>query len=112
MYKKAISALHVVNIVSQSIFTLLWQIALGVAIGYVAVTYWSAPPWIYIPLILAGVFTGLVSMVRFLLAAMKNLDSLEAQHASDAKKRAAKKDEDTKKDGTHSDQDNKTENDT
>ncbi len=110
MYKKTISAIHVVNIVSQSIFTLLWQIALGVGIGYLAVTYWSAPRWIYIPLILAGVFTGLVSMVRFLLAAMKGLDRLEAQHESDAKRRAARKDDATG-DGT-SDQDNKTENDT
>lgn len=111
MYKKAISALHVVNIVSQSIFTLLWQIALGVGIGYVAVTYWSAPRWIYIPLILAGVFTGLVSMVRFLLAAMKGLDRLEAQHASDAKKQAAKKNDARANDG-NSDQNNDTENDT
>ena len=110
MYKKAISALHVVNIVSQSIFTLLWQIALGVGIGYVAVTYWSAPNWIYIPLILVGVLTGIVSMVKFLLAAMNGLDRLEAQHASDAKKQVAKSVPDT--DETNVDQDNKTENDT
>ena len=112
MYKKAISALHVVNIVSQSIFTLLWQIALGVGIGYVAVTYWSAPGWIYVPLILVGVFTGLVSMVRFLLAAMKSLDRLEAQHESDAKKQAARKNNTTRQDKVTPDQDNKTENDT
>ncbi|MBR5449067.1 MAG: AtpZ/AtpI family protein [Clostridia bacterium] len=107
MYKKAISALHVVNIVSQSIFTLLWQIALGVGIGYVAVTYWSAPKWVYIPLILAGVLTGIVSMVRFLLAAMNSLDRLEAQHKSDAKKRAQ-----AKAKAESAGQDNKTENDT
>ena len=107
MYKKAISSLHIVNIVAQSIFTLLWQIALGVGIGYVAVTYWSAPKWVYIPLILAGVLTGIVSMVRFLLAAMNGLDRLEAQHESDAKKRAQAK---AKAEAT--DQDNKTENDT
>ena len=108
MYKKAISSLHVVNIVSQSIFTLLWQIALGVGIGYVAVTYWSAPRWIYIPLILAGVITGIVSMVKFLLAAMNSLDRLEAQHASDAKKRAEKKNDARANDG-NSDQNNDTE---
>ena len=107
MYKKAISALHVVNIVSQSIFTLLWQIALGVGIGYVAVTYWSAPQWIYIPLILAGVLTGIISMVKFLLAAMNGLDRLEEQHRADAKRRAKNK---AKTDAAN--QDNKTENDT
>ena len=106
MYKKAISALHVLNIVSQSIFTLLWQIALGFGIGYLAVNYWSAPSWIYVPLILAGVFSGLVSMVRFLLAAMNSLERLEAQHEKDAKERAKKR---ASLDATH--KENKSEND-
>lgn len=90
MYKKAISAIYVMNIVAQSIFTLLWQIVLGFGIGYLAVTYWSVPDWIYAPLMLAGVLTGLVSMVRFLLAAMKSLERLEAQHEKDAKEKAKK----------------------
>ena len=107
MYKKTISAIYVLNIVSQSIFTLLWQIALGFGIGYLAVTYWSAPSWIYVPLILAGVFSGLVSMVRFLLAAMKSLERLEAQHEKDAKERAKKR---AAADATRNE--NKTENDT
>ena len=89
MYKKTISALYVMNIAFQSIFTLGWQIALGFGIGYVAVTFWGAPQWIYVPLILAGVATGFVSMIRFLLGAMKSLDSLEAQHKSDKRKKAA-----------------------
>ena len=85
MYKKTVSALYVVNIAFQSIFTLVWQIALGLGIGYLCVRFLSAPQWIYIPLILVGVATGLVSMVRFLLGAMKALDSLEAQHERDRK---------------------------
>ena len=40
---------------------------------------------------LAGVLTGIVSMVRFLLAAMKSLERLEAQHEKDAKERAKKR---------------------
>lgn len=88
MNKKTISALYVINIAFQSIFTLVWQIALGLGIGYLAVRFLSAPPWIYIPLILLGVLTGLVSMVRFLLGAMKSLDRLEEQHARDAKNAA------------------------
>lgn len=89
MYKKAVSALYVMNIAFQSIFTLGWQIALGFGIGYIAVRFWSAPNWIYIPLILVGVVTGFISMIRFLLGAMKSLDRLEAQHESDRVKRAA-----------------------
>ena len=107
MYKKAISAIYVLNIVAQSIFTLLWQIALGFGIGYLAVTYGSAPTWIYAPLMLAGVLTGIVSMVRFLLAAMKSLERLEAQHENDAKARAKKR---AAADATRNE--NKTENDT
>lgn len=85
MYKKAISAVYVINIALQSIFTLVWQIALGLGIGYLCVRFLSAPEWIYVPLILAGVLTGIVSMVKFLLGAMKSLDRLEAQHARDKK---------------------------
>lgn len=91
MYKKTVSALYVVNIAFQSIFTLVWQIALGLGIGYLCVRFLSAPQWIYIPLILVGVATGLVSMVRFLLGAMKALDSLEAQHERDRKNGKANK---------------------
>ena len=92
MYKKAVSAIYVINIAFQSIFTLGWQIALGFGIGYVAVNYFSAPGWIYVPLILFGVITGFISMVRFLLSAMKSLDSLEAQHKSDREKAKEQKD--------------------
>lgn len=86
MYKKTISAVYVVNITFQAIFTLLWQIALGVGIGYLAVRFCSLPGWIYIPLILVGVITGFISMVKFLLGAMKSLDRLEGQHESDRKR--------------------------
>ncbi len=95
MYKKTVSALYVINIAFQSIFTLGWQIALGFGIGYVAVNFCSAPNWIYVPLILVGVVTGFISMIRFLLAAMKSLDRLEAQHADDRARSEASNDEKT-----------------
>lgn len=94
MYKKTVSALYVINIAFQAIFTLAWQIALGFGIGYLAVNFWSAPRWIYVPLILIGVLTGFITMIRFLLGAMKSLDALEAQHERDrqaAKRRAEEK---------------------
>ena len=56
--KETYSAFYVINIVFQSIFTLVWQIGLSVLIG---------------------VGTGLVSMVRFILAAMKSLEHIEQQ---------------------------------
>lgn len=77
--KERYSAFYVINIVIQSIFTLLWQIAVGLLVGWIFVTFVGAPEWIYVPLILAGVTTGLVSMVRFILASMKALERIEEQ---------------------------------
>ena len=77
--KEGYSAFYVMNIVFQSIFTLLWQIAAALLVGWIFVRYVSAPQWIYVPLILLGVISGLVSMVRFIIAAMNALERLEEQ---------------------------------
>lgn len=85
---KAYSTFYVINIVFQSIFTLLWQIFTALVIGWIFVEKLGAPKWLYVPLILVGVMSGLVSMVRFILAAMRSLERLEEQ------KRKKKKSED------------------
>ena len=84
--KDRYSAFYVLNIVFQSIFTLLWQIALAVFLGWLFVGRLGAPEWLYVPLILIGVGTGLVSMIRFILAAMRSLDRLEEQRKIKEKK--------------------------
>ena len=76
---KAYSTFYVINIVFQSIFTLLWQIFAALAVGWIFVEKLNAPRWLYVPLILVGVGTGLVSMVRFILAAMRSLERIEEQ---------------------------------
>ena len=77
--KGAYSTFYVINIAFQAIFTLLWQIAAALAVGWLFVEKLGAARWTYVPLIIAGVVTGLVSMVRFILAAMKSLERIEAQ---------------------------------
>lgn len=77
--KNGYSAFYVFNIIFQSIFTLLWQIGTAVLVGWIFVRFVNAPEWVYVPLILLGVATGLVSMVRFILTAMKSLERLEEQ---------------------------------
>ena len=77
--REAYGAFYVINIVAQAIFTLLWNIGLALLISWFTVSKLGAPEWIYVPLILIGVFTGLFSMVRFILAAMKSLDRLEEE---------------------------------
>lgn len=80
------STFYVINIVFQSIFTLLWQIGASIFLGWIFVRFVNAPPWIYVPLILVGVVSGLVSMVRFILAAMQSLDRIEEQRRAKNKK--------------------------
>ena len=80
------STFYVINIVFQSIFTLLWQIGAAIFVGWIFVSLVGAPEWLYVPLILLGVGSGLVSMVRFILAAMKSLDRIEEERKAKAKK--------------------------
>lgn len=81
------STFYVINIAFQSIFTLLWQIGAAMLVGWLFVSYLSAPPWIYVPLIVVGVISGLVSMVRFIISSMKALERIEEQRKVKAKKR-------------------------
>ena len=91
--KQGYSAFYVLNIVFQSIFTLLWQIALALFVGWIFIKFVGAPVWIYVPLILLGVATGVVSMIRFILTAMRALERLEEQRR---KKKKPKENQDGK----------------
>ena len=77
MYKKLVSALYVINIVFQAIFTLLTPIALVFGISWLLVSYASAPTWIYAALVTLGALCGFYSMIKFVLSAMAALDRLE-----------------------------------
>ena len=85
MYKKFISALYVINIVSQAIFTLLTPIALGFGISWLLVRYASVPSWIYAVLITLGALIGFYSMIKFVLSAMASLDRLEKSRSTSKK---------------------------
>ena len=76
---KFIHIMHWVNIVFQSLFSLLFPVALGVGGAYLLVRYLSVGEWIYAVLILLGFFSGLVSMVRFILIASRAVTNLEAE---------------------------------
>lgn len=86
MYKKLVSALYVLNIVSQAIFTLLIPIGLGVLISYLLTRFASAPSWIWAVLVVLGAMSGLYSMIKFILSAMAGLDRLEKEHNNKEKK--------------------------
>lgn len=86
MYKRHITALYAVNIMFQAILTLLLNVGLALLVSWLADTYWGAESWIYAPLVILGVLTGLASMIKFVLSSMRALEHLEAQHLEDEKK--------------------------
>ena len=55
MFGRAFGVIQILNIVIQSIFTLLIQIAIAILIGWLCVDKWGAPDWVYVPVILLGV---------------------------------------------------------
>ena len=81
MYKRLVSALYVLNIVFQAFYTLALPIGIGALISFLLTKYASAPKWIWAVLLMFGVFTGLYSMIKFILTATAGLDRLEKQQA-------------------------------
>ena len=79
MYKKLVSALYLVNIVAQSIVTLLIPAGIMFLISWLLVSKCSAPTWIYAVLITVGVISGFISMIRFVIRAAEGVERLESQ---------------------------------
>ena len=79
MNKGFISALYVLNIISQAIFTLLTPVGILFFAAWLLVSKLSLPSWIYAVFIPIGVIFGMVVMVRFVLSASENLERLEKE---------------------------------
>ena len=76
-YKKIVSATYIMNIVLQAAVTLVIPAAFFFFIAWLFVTNLSAPTWLYVIAIVLGVLSGFVSMIKFVLSAMKSLEALE-----------------------------------
>ena len=79
MYKKLVSALYLLNIVAQSIVTLLIPAALMFLLSWLLTSKLSAPMWLYAVLIPIGVISGFISMIRFVIRAAEGVERLEKQ---------------------------------
>ena len=77
MYRKFISAMYVLNIVFQALFTLVMPAAFGYLLCLLLIEFAGADPWIYAAGITLGVLIGFYSMIKFVLSAMAGLDRLE-----------------------------------
>lgn len=85
MHKRLFSVLYAINIISQAIFTLLIPAALGFGISWLLVARAGAPGWLYAVFIPIGVIAGLISMVKFAIAAAEALERLEKQRKNNGK---------------------------
>ena len=81
-YQKIITPIYIINIVFQAIISLLSPIAIMFLLAWLLVTKLAVGPWIYVVLIMLGVFSGLYSMVVFVLNAMRALDAIEKQNSN------------------------------
>lgn len=77
MNKKIYNAFFMLNIIFQSFFNLLLPMAIAFGLGYLLTHKLSLPQWIYVPLLLVGLFAGLISMVKFLLYSLKTYEKIE-----------------------------------
>ena len=81
MYKRAFSALQIINVIVHGIFTLIFQIALGLFAGWLFVDRLGAPSFVYVITILVGVGSGLFSMISFLISSLRTIERLEGERS-------------------------------
>lgn len=87
MYRRFINAMYVLNILFQAIFDLLLPIGLGVLGAFLPTKYTEIGGWIWAVLPVLGAFTGLYSMIKFILSAMAGLQRLEKEQKEKTKTR-------------------------
>ena len=97
MYKKIVNTVYLINIIIQSFVSLLFPIAVAILAAWYLAEQRSVGKWIYVVLILFGVFIGLFSMVKFVLSAMSAFENLEREQAEKAKNQKKSQKEETKK---------------
>ena len=77
MHKKLFNASYLINVLFQAFFNLLFPLALAFGVGWLLTAKLALPSWIYVPLLLAGLAIGLISMIKFLIYALDVFEKLE-----------------------------------
>ena len=90
MHKKIFSALQVLNLLFQALYTLVLPVGIGALASFLLTKYTSAPKWIWAVLITLGVLIGLYSMVKFIILASESMDRVEKQKAENLQARKEK----------------------
>ena len=73
------NAMYAMNIILQAFWSLLFPIGGGVLLGWLLVEKCGMASYLFVILILLGVFVGMISMIRFLISALAGLERLEKE---------------------------------
>ena len=90
MHKKFFNAMYAFNIVLQGIFSLVAPAALMALIAWLLTSKCGAPDFLFVPFIIIGFILGLISMIRFIIAAMTGIERLEAEWEREEKNKKRK----------------------
>lgn len=77
--RRFMNTMYAMNIILQAFWSLLFPIGVGVLLGWLLTEKCGMESYVFVILILLGVFTGLVSMIRFLISALAGLERLEQE---------------------------------
>ena len=73
------NAMYAMNIILQAFWSLLFPIGCGVLLGWFLTEKCGMGSYLFVILILLGVFVGMISMIRFLISALAGLERLEKE---------------------------------
>ena len=73
------NAMYAMNIILQAFWSLLFPIGGGVLLGWFLTEKCGMGSYLFVILILLGVFVGMISMIRFLISALTGLERLEKE---------------------------------
>ena len=90
MKNELTEGVKVLNIVLHSFFSLIIDIFVAIGISWLLVEKLGAPDWTYAVIIIVGVMIGLLSMLRFILAAFGNMEKIERDKQKENEDRMAK----------------------
>ncbi len=82
MLGRSYGVLYIINILTTSIFTLLFDVGLLVLGAWLLVSRAGAPEWLYVPAVLLGLGVGIFSSIKFILASMRSLERIEEDRES------------------------------
>ncbi|MBQ7363321.1 MAG: hypothetical protein IJW48_02605 [Clostridia bacterium] len=77
--RRGYSTVYIINILTTSIFTLLFDVGFFVLLAWLLTSKLGAPEWLYVPAVLLGLVIGITSMLKFILASMKTLERLDGE---------------------------------